>query len=159
MARRNKKAQTMFSYAMLVVVIVAALVGMRAFMLRSLQAKYRETADVFGQGEQYQLGKGTYINSGNALDITPDPGDALNCEQIANAARQYEAMAAEIQGRGGEAVAGMENGVNANISNMTQEAVQFATGASNDVGSNFAALATSYLNQAAELRNKHPECF
>ncbi len=34
----------------------AALIAMRVFMVRAVQEKYRQSADVFGQGEQYEPG-------------------------------------------------------------------------------------------------------
>ena len=38
-------------------IFAAALIAMRVFMLRAVQEKYRQSADVFGQGEQYAPGK------------------------------------------------------------------------------------------------------
>ena len=41
-------------YAVLIGIVVCALMVMRFFMSRSIQEKYRKSADVFGEGEQYE---------------------------------------------------------------------------------------------------------
>ncbi|MBU1125315.1 MAG: hypothetical protein KKC84_04765 [Candidatus Omnitrophica bacterium] len=43
-------------YAILIFVAVAAMVAMTAYIRRSLNAKYRESADTFGYGRQYEPG-------------------------------------------------------------------------------------------------------
>jgi hypothetical protein len=47
------KAQTMVEYALLIVIAIAALLTMRIYLLRIVQEKFRQTADVFGSGEQF----------------------------------------------------------------------------------------------------------
>jgi len=56
MLKKKNKAQVFAGYAFLIVLAVAALVAMRVFMVRVVQEKFRQSADVFGQGEQYERG-------------------------------------------------------------------------------------------------------
>jgi len=50
----NKKSQTILGYAVLIVVVVAAIIAMSVYMKRRVQGSYKRSADVFGQGEQYE---------------------------------------------------------------------------------------------------------
>jgi Flp pilus assembly pilin Flp len=50
----NRKAQTILEYAVVAAVVVAALLAMQSYIKRAIQGKYREAADVFGGGEQYE---------------------------------------------------------------------------------------------------------
>ena len=43
-------------YAVLIILVAAAFMAMRSYLLGALQEKYRQSADVFGEGEQYQEG-------------------------------------------------------------------------------------------------------
>lgn len=43
-------------FVALVIVVLGAFIGMRIFLQRAFHERSRETADVFGQGEQYQPG-------------------------------------------------------------------------------------------------------
>lgn len=54
MQRKNKQAQSFLEYAILIIIVVAALLAMRIYMLRAVQEKYRQNGDVFGEGEQYE---------------------------------------------------------------------------------------------------------
>ena len=56
MQRRKNKAQSFTEYAILIGLAVAVLIGIRVYMLRTVQEKFRQAADVFGQGEQYEKG-------------------------------------------------------------------------------------------------------
>lgn len=56
MMRRGNKAQSFLEYAVLIAVVVGALIAMRIYITRSVQAKFKQGADVFGQGEQYEKG-------------------------------------------------------------------------------------------------------
>lgn len=58
----NKKSQSLIEYSALIAVLVAALIGMFAYLRFSLQGRIRETADVFGRGEQYELNVTTVAN-------------------------------------------------------------------------------------------------
>lgn len=54
---RRDKAQSFTEYAMLIALAAAVLVAMRVFITRVVQEKFRQGADVFSQGEQYEKGK------------------------------------------------------------------------------------------------------
>jgi Flp pilus assembly pilin Flp len=49
----KNKAQSFFEYTVVIILIVAALIAMGKFLQRSLQGKYRQSADTFSSGEQY----------------------------------------------------------------------------------------------------------
>ena len=52
-----KRCQGGFSvieYAVLIAVLVAALIGTSIYLKRSISGKWREVADTFGYGRQYQ---------------------------------------------------------------------------------------------------------
>jgi len=59
---RKNKAQTILEYAVLIGVVAAALVAMKIFMQRALQDKYRQSADTFGEGGQYEPGQSLITN-------------------------------------------------------------------------------------------------
>jgi len=65
MKRRQNKAQSLIEYSILIAIFAAALVAMRVFMVRAVQEKYRQSADVFGQGEQYEPGETQVTDSLN----------------------------------------------------------------------------------------------
>lgn len=54
MKRKLNKSQSLIEYCVLIGIFTAAMVAMRVFMVRAFQEKYRQSADVFGQGEQYE---------------------------------------------------------------------------------------------------------
>jgi hypothetical protein len=56
MNKRNNQAQSLIAYVVLISVTAAVIVSLRAYMVRIVQAKFRQSADVFGQGEQYARG-------------------------------------------------------------------------------------------------------
>jgi len=51
MSKNRKKGQTLLEFVVLFIVIVAALVSMRAYIQGSFQGKWKETID--GMGKQY----------------------------------------------------------------------------------------------------------
>jgi len=53
MKKKRNKAQSFLEYAVLFIITVAALLAMRVYILRIVQERYRQSADVFGEGEQY----------------------------------------------------------------------------------------------------------
>lgn len=55
MVRKNK-AQAALEYAILLLIVAVALVTIRVYAVRAFQERYRQSADVFGQGEQYETG-------------------------------------------------------------------------------------------------------
>ncbi len=50
----KNKAQGLLAYMIFLAVIVGALIAMRFFLTRTVQEKYRQSADVWGEGEQYE---------------------------------------------------------------------------------------------------------
>ena len=48
-------------YTVLVVIVVAALIGMQVYIRRAISGRWREAADGFGHGRQYEYGS-TRIN-------------------------------------------------------------------------------------------------
>jgi Flp pilus assembly pilin Flp len=53
MKQPKKTASLSLEYAILIAVVVAALVGMSAYVKRTISGKWREAADTFGFGRQY----------------------------------------------------------------------------------------------------------
>ncbi|MCX5706982.1 MAG: hypothetical protein NTW13_04940 [Candidatus Omnitrophica bacterium] len=51
--KRKNLSQSILEYIVVIIVITAALVAIAAYYKRSLQGKYRQAGDVFGQGSQY----------------------------------------------------------------------------------------------------------
>lgn len=56
MTKLNRKAQSFITYAFLIAVLVAALIAMTGIIRNAIQGKFRQTADTFGQGEQFEPG-------------------------------------------------------------------------------------------------------
>jgi uncharacterized protein (UPF0333 family) len=51
--RKSTVGQSLLDYILLFTIVVAALLIMGYYVRNSLSGKYREAADVFGQGEVY----------------------------------------------------------------------------------------------------------
>ena len=51
--RKNISGQSLLDYILLFTIVIASLLIMGYYIRNSLSGKYRETADVFGQGETY----------------------------------------------------------------------------------------------------------
>ncbi|MCU0666740.1 MAG: sensitive to high expression protein 9 homolog [Candidatus Omnitrophica bacterium] len=73
MRKIKNKAQGFIEYAVLVIIIAAALVAMKIYMGRSVQDKYRQAGDVFGEGNQYALGITQSQNTSKSGAIVPEP--------------------------------------------------------------------------------------
>ena len=54
--RLRSLGQSVLEYVLLVILIIFVFVAMKVYMVRGVQDKYRQSADVFGQGEQYERG-------------------------------------------------------------------------------------------------------
>ena len=50
-----KKGVSTLEYAVMIAVLVAALIGMQAYIRRAVSAHWRDSADTFGQGLQYEV--------------------------------------------------------------------------------------------------------
>lgn len=58
----SKKANIMIEYAVLTAVILAAFLGMSVYLKRAISGRWREAADTFGYGRQYQYDTVTGLN-------------------------------------------------------------------------------------------------
>ena len=65
----NKKSQAILGYALLIAVAVVAIIVMSVYMKRRIQGSYRKSADVFGQGEQYEPFGGTKEIEGDGSQL------------------------------------------------------------------------------------------
>lgn len=97
MRERKNKAQSFAEYAILISLIAAAFIAMQVFMLRSVQAKFRESADVFGQGEQYRKGSViTQTATTSKIAVAQAPLEGIDA--CALAIRQVAELEKEING-------------------------------------------------------------
>jgi len=55
----ENKSQAILGYALLIAVVVTAIIAMSVYLKRRIQGSYKKSADVFGQGEQYEPFGGT----------------------------------------------------------------------------------------------------
>jgi Flp pilus assembly pilin Flp len=53
---KNQQAQTFLAYVVITAVLVAALIAMRSYFVRSVQEKFRQAGDAIGGGDQYEPG-------------------------------------------------------------------------------------------------------
>lgn len=56
MPKLKNAAQSTLEYIVIIGILVAVLMVIGYYYKRSLQGKYKQAADVFGSGEQYQPG-------------------------------------------------------------------------------------------------------
>ena len=54
MTRMHRRGSFSLEYAALLAIVVAAILGMAVYTKRALCGKWRETADSFGHGRQYE---------------------------------------------------------------------------------------------------------
>jgi len=59
----KNKSQSILGYALLIATVVGGLIAMSVYIKRRVQGNYKKSADVFGQGEQYQPFGGTIENN------------------------------------------------------------------------------------------------
>lgn len=52
----RKKGSLLLEYTFFIAVIVAALIGMQIYVKRAVCGRWRQSADVFGSGRQYEPG-------------------------------------------------------------------------------------------------------
>lgn len=78
----KNKAQSFLEYAVLIAIAAAALVAMRIYFVRSVQEKYRQSADVFGEGEQYAKGATQVTEYASSTDISSSSGSQDVCANI-----------------------------------------------------------------------------
>lgn len=65
----GKKASAILEYGLLITIIIAALIAMQVYVKRAISGKYKEAADIFGFGRQYEPGV-TETNETNMTLIT-----------------------------------------------------------------------------------------
>jgi uncharacterized protein (UPF0333 family) len=54
---KSKQAQSILEYALVLMIVIAALMIMSYYTRNSLAGKIRATGDIFGKGEVYDLNK------------------------------------------------------------------------------------------------------
>jgi prefoldin subunit 5 len=88
---KGRKSQSYLQYAVLIAVMVAVFLSMRIFMVRSVQEKYRQSADVLGEGAQYAKGetRATDTSTSSSL-ITPPVPITDPCPNLVNAVSDLE---------------------------------------------------------------------
>lgn len=155
-------------YAIIIAVVVAALIAMRLYLVRALQEKCRQSADVFGEGEQYAKARTQvteYVSSRDIADSTDLRDVCANVrakvasleESVASLldrAASFEAQAvqmrqqAQISRRAGFANTAEQE------AKLIQQAVAFENRAkaSRDEAANKQA-------EIARLKTDYPECF
>jgi hypothetical protein len=52
--KRWSKGMTILEYSLLIAALLAALMGMQLYLRRAVSSKWREAADTFGMGRQYE---------------------------------------------------------------------------------------------------------
>ena len=92
----DKRAQSLIQYALLFALLTAALLAMRPYLTRSVQGRFRQGIDAYGQGEQYETGVTRVSENSNFRDIIPDTPDRDTCPnlrvRIENAQRQVDSF-------------------------------------------------------------------
>lgn len=102
MDRRRNKSQTFAEYALLIAVTAGALIAMRVYVIRGVQQKYRESADVFGQGEQYASGRTRITNlDGGTININREIPARDTCVFAAAEADRLERRINELNTKAG----------------------------------------------------------
>lgn len=54
--QKEKRGAFSIEYAVLIAIVIAALLGMQIFIKRSIMGRWRQAADTFGAGKQYEPG-------------------------------------------------------------------------------------------------------
>lgn len=102
MDRRRNKSQTFAEYALLIAVMAGALIAMRVYVVRGVQQKYRESADVFGQGEQYASGRTLITNlDGGTIHVNREIPARDTCIFVAAEADRLERRINELNAKAG----------------------------------------------------------
>ena len=57
MKMRNLRAASIIEYSLLLAVMVAAILGMQIYLKRAICGRWRQAADTFGYGRQYDAPK------------------------------------------------------------------------------------------------------
>ncbi|MBU1998268.1 MAG: hypothetical protein ABIG46_00735 [Candidatus Omnitrophota bacterium] len=95
--RAANKAQSTLEYAVLIIVIAGALIAMKGYLDRAVQEKYRQGADVWGEGGQYAKGI-TQVNQGNISPaINPSVLTSEVCASVHDLAAKLEDELARLE--------------------------------------------------------------
>lgn len=90
-------SQTFLEYAVVILVAAIALFAMRVYFVRAVQQKYRQSADVFGEGGQYVPGK-TQVNESYTSSVPSEPPALPTEGTCANIVARVNALADAING-------------------------------------------------------------
>jgi len=176
MKMRLKSGQSILQYAALIIMIVGAFMAMRTFITRSVQEKYRDSADVFGQGRVYAKGGLTQITSldGQAAAVTATNQTARrSCADVGNnvadlknqitalqkVVDNVENNAADSQGLNNELTGDIQN-LRSSIKDMLAQAGYNETLASQDrqEADNKLQQADTIKTEIEEIKKANPEC-
>jgi len=169
MQRRKNKSQSFIQYAILIAIVVGALIAMRVFIIRAVQEKYRQSADVFGQGEQYAKGVTTVTNlDGPMTDLLlPLPGPTRSCSFVVSRVAGLEKEIADLKvladslGKSGGDTEAILLALKEQSAAMTAEANQKEAQA-NDLRTQAAAKtveADAKQTQIDKNKSDYPACF
>lgn len=70
---RHSRGFSAIEYAFLIAIVVAGLIGMSVYTKRAIMGKWREAADTFGFGRQYDPGVTQVIGLSEQLPTEPQP--------------------------------------------------------------------------------------
>lgn len=135
---------------MLIGIVVGALIAMRIYMARSMQEKIRQTANVFGSGEQYEKGvtqvtdlDGAGIKSAEEAEITYD-----TCPQVLRQAAELEAQVEKLVSSA-DSLEQAAADTQAQLTGLGEQAVNMRNQAAG-----FAAEAKGYRDRAVALNTQ-----
>lgn len=116
--KRKTKAQSYLEYGVLIALVAIAFVALRTYFVRAVQEKYRQSADVFGEGAQYAKGITNVTEESSYLDISPTPRGRDICSSVVN---QVATLEKEINGYDQEV-----EGVTTHFQGLLERAASFA---------------------------------
>src|SRR3989338_11641925 len=97
---KRNKSQAFAEYAFLIAVIVGVLIAMRVYFVRGVQQKYRESVDVFGQGEQYAPGRTVVTDlDGSIVSINREIPPRDTCAFVVAEVDRLERKITELDAR------------------------------------------------------------
>lgn len=161
MRKNTKRAQTLFEYVVIICVFAAALLASGVYILRAFQGRYRESADVFGQREQYQPDWTVETTQDPvSVQIAEEPFVPESCPNVVKQVEIFQTEAAQLRDTA--------SGLDSRASTIEGQAGMSAIGnneltrAAQEVRNNAAAKrqqADLYDEQVAKCRANRPECF
>lgn len=109
--KMQNKAQGLLAYMIFIAVIAGALITMKFFLQRTVQEKYRQSSDVWGEGEQYEPNRTTGGMSGstwkNRKELCPEAEAKMAglTAALSNLFQRIQKLLYEIEDLEGRAVA------------------------------------------------------